>query len=213
MKHIILLFVFLLSFASAQFAQQDASAAQSPVREHEILEKPRAPYTDSARQNGVEGLVRLRVTLLANGQVGQVTPLTYLPHGLTQQAMNSARNIKFRPKSVNGKPVDVIITVEYRFTLYYENADSDITTKVAILSMPNPEIKRNELSPESEGRIAVEVFFGADGRVSVFRYVSPLTQEQKQRVEEAVGKIKFRSAIHKSGKRMSVTKVIDYEVE
>ncbi len=197
--------VFLVPF-SATFAQQSDAAApvrQFVIREHEILDRPRAPYTNAARQNGVEGVVSLRVHLLANGRVGQVTPLSALPHGLTEQAIRAARSIKFRPKTVNGNPVDVVITVDYRYTLYYENADSDITTKVAILSMPPPDIRRTELIPEAEGRIAVEVFFGADGRISVFRYVSPLSDEQKRKIDEAVEKITFRPAIHRSGKRMS----------
>jgi len=40
-----------------------------------IVFKPRASYTDSARKNNVQGTVRLKVTLLPNGSVGNITPI------------------------------------------------------------------------------------------------------------------------------------------
>lgn len=201
--------IFLLAAAAA--AQQPPRPANpaSPVREHVILEQPRAPYTSAARQNGVEGTVKLSVMLLANGKVGNVSPQTYLPHGLTQQAVNAAKGIKFTPRTINGKPVNVTVTIEYRYTLYYEDEDRDITTKVAILSRPRPEIAAADVK---DGHIAVDVFFGADGRISVFRFITTdLTAEQKAKVTEAVEKITFRPAVHKSGKKMNVTKVVAYE--
>ncbi|MBX3244321.1 MAG: energy transducer TonB [Acidobacteria bacterium] len=202
--------IFLPAAAAvAQQQTQPATPQTSPVREHVILEQPRAPYTSAARQNGVEGIVKLSVTLLANGKVGNVSPQTYLPHGLTQQAINAAKGIRFTPRTINGKPVNVTVTIEYRYTLYYEDEDRDITTKVAILSRPKPEI---DVATLKTGHIAVDVFFGSDGRISVFRFITTdLTSEQKAKVTEAVEKITFRPAVHKSGKKMNVTKVVAYE--
>ncbi len=205
------IFLSILLLATVAAAQQEPRPANptSPVREHVIHEQPRAPYTSAARQNGVEGTVKLSVTLLATGKVGNVSPQTYLPHGLTQQAVNAAKGIKFTPRTINGKPVNVTVTIEYRYTLYYEDEDRDITTKVAILSRPRPEIDTSDVKG---GHIAVEVFFGADGRISVFRFITAdLTAEQKAKVTEAAEKITFRPAVHKSGKKMSVTKVVAYE--
>ncbi|HEX6125295.1 MAG TPA: TonB family protein [Pyrinomonadaceae bacterium] len=87
----------------------------SPLR---IISKPRATYTDAARTNAVTGSVLLKVTLLASGQVGSITPVKRLPHGLTEQAIAAARQIKFEPKKVNGVPVSSIITLDYGFTIY-----------------------------------------------------------------------------------------------
>ena len=87
----------------------------SPYR---IISKPRAAYTDAARTNQVTGSVLLKVTLLASGQVGSITPVRRLPHGLTEQAIAAARLIRFEPKKVNGQPVSVVITVDYGFTIY-----------------------------------------------------------------------------------------------
>lgn len=92
-----------------------AAAVTTPLR---IISKPRPGYTDAARTNGVQGTLRLRVTLLANGQIGSITPVTRLPHGLTEQAIAAARQIRFEPKKVNGVAQSVIQTIEYSFSLY-----------------------------------------------------------------------------------------------
>lgn len=85
---------------------------------YKILAKPKATYTDAARTNNVQGTVRLKVTLLASGQVGSITPVSRLPHGLTEQAIAAARNIRFSPKKVNGNSQSVIVTLEYGFNIY-----------------------------------------------------------------------------------------------
>jgi TonB family protein len=87
----------------------------SPVK---ILSKPQAKYNDAGRTNGVQGSVRLKVTLLASGEVGTITPVTRLPHGLTEQAIAAARQLKFEPKKVNGVPVSTIVTIDYSFSIY-----------------------------------------------------------------------------------------------
>ena len=87
----------------------------SPLR---ILSKPQAKYTDAGRTNNVQGSVRLKVTLLASGQVGSITPVTRLPHGLTEQAIAAARQLRFEPAKVNGVPVSKTITIDYSFTIY-----------------------------------------------------------------------------------------------
>ncbi len=83
-----------------------------------ILAKPKALYTDAARTNNFTGVARLKVTLLASGQVGSISALNRLPHGLTEQAISAARQIRFQPKKVNGVAQSVIMTFEYSFSLY-----------------------------------------------------------------------------------------------
>ena len=66
----------------------------------------------------MQGTVRLKVTLLASGQVGSITAVTRLPHGMTEQAIAAAKQIRFEPKKVNGVPISTIQTIEYTFSLY-----------------------------------------------------------------------------------------------
>lgn len=93
-------------------------AAVAKTTNYRITFQPKATYTDEARSNNIQGAVRLKITLLASGQVGSIVPVTRLPHGLTEKAIAAARQIRFEPKTVNGVPVPVVITREYTFTIY-----------------------------------------------------------------------------------------------
>ncbi|MEP7148577.1 MAG: TonB family protein [Acidobacteriota bacterium] len=85
---------------------------------YKITAIPKATYTDAARANNVQGAVRLKITLLASGEVGSIVPVTRLPDGLTERAIAAARQIRFEPKMINGVPQSVVITREYTFTIY-----------------------------------------------------------------------------------------------
>jgi len=92
-----------------------ATAVTQPLK---ILYKPKGTYTDEARTNNVQGTVRLKITLLASGAIGSITPITRLPHGLIEQAIAAARQIKFEPAKVNGVAVSKIVTFDYGFNIY-----------------------------------------------------------------------------------------------
>ena len=83
-----------------------------------IISKPKAPFTDTARTQAIQGVVRLRVTFLSTGQIGSISPISGLSGGLTDSAIAAARNIKFEPAKKNGVPYTITKQVEYSFTLY-----------------------------------------------------------------------------------------------
>jgi TonB family protein len=89
-----------------------------PTEGVKILSKPRANYTDAARQNQVQGKVVLRVTFSANGSIGGISVISGLGNGLTEQAIAAARGIKFEPAKRGGVPYSVTKPVEYSFTIY-----------------------------------------------------------------------------------------------
>jgi TonB family protein len=84
----------------------------------QILSKPEAAYTEAARKAGVSGTVLLDVALAPDGEVKHILVLRALPLGLTQQCINVARQIKFIPGLVDGKPVSVMVRVEYSFMIF-----------------------------------------------------------------------------------------------
>lgn len=83
-----------------------------------LQSKPRADYTDFARFYEISGTVRLRVTFLATGEIGAVTPVSKLPFGLTDEAVKAARSIRFTPLKRDGQAYTIIKPVEYSFTIY-----------------------------------------------------------------------------------------------
>lgn len=77
----------------------------------------RGVYTAKARRNKIEGMVKLNVTLLSSGKIGEVFVINGLPDGLTEQAIKAAKAIKFEPQKVNNVPKTVTLEVNYLFTL------------------------------------------------------------------------------------------------
>jgi hypothetical protein len=94
---------------------EGSKASTTPLK---ILSKPSPPYTKYARFYQIAGVVRMRVTFLANGTIGSVTTLTKLPFGLTEEAVAAARQIKFEPYKLDGQPQNVMRQVEYNFVIY-----------------------------------------------------------------------------------------------
>lgn len=88
----------------------------------EITAKPDPTYTREARRMGVQGVVVLKVLLLANGKLDRVRVVRRLPYGLTENAIFAACQIKFKPAIKAGKEVSQWATLEYGFRI----ADSSI---------------------------------------------------------------------------------------
>ena len=82
-----------------------------------ILAKPTPGYTEEARRAGVSGVVRLRVVLGSDGNVRHVLVLRRLSHGLTEKAVEAARQVRFNPATLGGQPVSQYVVLEYGFNL------------------------------------------------------------------------------------------------
>jgi TonB family protein len=176
-----------------------------------ILSKPRASYTDAARENGVEGVVRLRVTFLPSGEIGVVSPVSGLPYGLTEQAVAAARSMKFEPAQKNGVPVGSNKVIEYSFSMYYKENDKNLEYKAEILEMPPAEHPPESNLQSVGGKVIALVALSSSGNAQIIETKTDLPKEFVQKTVEAVGKIKFKPAIHKNGNVVTQTKEIEYE--
>lgn len=83
-----------------------------------ILFKPLATYTEKARENRFEGTVRLLVEFRSDGTIGDINVLRRQPYGLTDEAVEAAKEIRFRPAMRYGEAVTVNKEVEYNFSIY-----------------------------------------------------------------------------------------------
>ena len=83
-----------------------------------VLSKPEPQYTEDARRNLVMGTVGLRVVFSRTGEVTDIRAIHALPFGLTERAIAAARQIRFHPATRDGRPVNVIMQLEYNFNLY-----------------------------------------------------------------------------------------------
>ncbi len=83
-----------------------------------VVSKPEPTYTEAARQNQIVGTVILRAVFSADGTVRHVLVVSGLSYGLTENAINAARKIKFIPATINGRPVSMFMELQYNFNLY-----------------------------------------------------------------------------------------------
>jgi TonB family protein len=83
-----------------------------------LVSKPEPSYTEKARQERVKGTVVLKGCFTGWGEVDDISVVSGLPHGLTEQAILVARQIKFVPAKKDGKFVSMWIQLEYNFNLY-----------------------------------------------------------------------------------------------
>jgi TonB family protein len=93
------------------------AAATPQFTSIEVLSKPAVQYTAEARQLKIQGDVVLRVTFTATGQVVVQGVTRGLGHGLDEEARRVASQIRFRPATKNGQPVDSTTTITITFQL------------------------------------------------------------------------------------------------
>jgi len=98
-------------------AVQPQAVVQPATTTLEVLSKPPVQYTAAARQQKIQGDVVLRVTFTANGQVLVQGVVRGLGYGLDEEARRVAQEIKFRPATRNGQPVDLTTNITITFQL------------------------------------------------------------------------------------------------
>lgn len=113
-----------------QIYAEEASAPEQPLAERaifsskeltsraHILKWPQPQYTEAARQAQVRGTIVLRAIFAADGKVKRILVVKALSHGLTEQAVNAARSIRFTPAVKDGRQVSQYIQIEYNFNIY-----------------------------------------------------------------------------------------------
>lgn len=108
--------------AAAENSSEVIASEKSPTAEEKqslmIIFKPKPRYTDAARQSNVQGSIMLRVTFLANGGIGAITPVSELSHGLTEQAIIAAKKMVFLPQKIGNRTQTVVRPVQYNFSIY-----------------------------------------------------------------------------------------------
>jgi TonB family protein len=102
--------------SAPQVRKKESEAPQTAV---EITFKPRPDYTAEARKLKVEGEVLVKVLFTASGQVRVLGVTRGLGHGLDENAIKAAEQIRFKPAAREGAPVDSTATVHIVFQLAY----------------------------------------------------------------------------------------------
>lgn len=109
-----------LNFLVEYYARKEKNPDEQTVysKPYKILSKIAPGYTEKARTNGVSGTIKMKILLAQDGKVRYMFISKSLPDGLTEQAIRAAQQIRFEPAEKDGKPVSVVISIEYNFSIY-----------------------------------------------------------------------------------------------
>ena len=87
------------------------------ITEPEKLSGPVPLYPEAALRARIQGVVVLECIIGKTGDVTDVKVLRGLPLGLTESAVDAVRSWKFKPSTLNEKPVEVLYILTVRFNL------------------------------------------------------------------------------------------------
>jgi protein TonB len=96
---------------------------EQPIRVGGPVSEPRRifyvepKYPEVARRAGISGTVILEVVVGKDGAVKDVQVLRAAPMGLTEAAVEAVRLWRYQPSTLNGKAVEVVLTVTVRYSL------------------------------------------------------------------------------------------------
>ncbi|HEY6330153.1 MAG TPA: energy transducer TonB [Blastocatellia bacterium] len=96
---------------------RDVVASSNVDRLPRALYKPRPDYTEEARKNRVQGTIRARAVVGADGAVKGIVLVNHLPDGLDEEAVAAIRQMRFSPAVKGGQPVACYVILEVEFNL------------------------------------------------------------------------------------------------
>src|SRR5262245_50345910 len=82
-----------------------------------VTKKPEPKYTKEARKKKQEGTVTLLAVFDSTGHVTHLRIVYGLPYGLTDRAIEAAKQIQFPPGLKDGHPVSMWMELQYNFNL------------------------------------------------------------------------------------------------
>ncbi len=117
--------LFVLSFTAFAAAQGTGQAEQKPAdRPLRVTYNPSGEYTADARSKMLSGWIKLRVTFLDTGELGDIfyvdesaSDKALSKAGLLKSSYEAAKKIKFLPAIKDGNPVTVTKVLVYNFEI------------------------------------------------------------------------------------------------
>jgi len=132
------LVLFLLaSMAMAQPKESGPFRVGGEVSRPEKISGESPDYTEMARKARISGVVIVEAVIDENGDVTETKVLKGLPMGLDQAAVEALETWKFRPATMDGRPVPVYYIVTLNFQL---DAGLSFGPRFGQLMLDNPEL-------------------------------------------------------------------------
>ncbi len=105
----------LLAGGTARAEEGAAAPAAVAVEPPQLVQESPARYPEAIADQGVSGVVKLRIVVDESGAVGTVEIVERVHPELDLAAAEAAKGLRFQAATMDGKPVPVVIEYEYRF--------------------------------------------------------------------------------------------------
>lgn len=185
------------------------------------LNRPQPTYTEEAQRNHIQGSVRLRLLVAADGKVTRVKLIRGLPYGLDEEAIQTAYSLRLKPAMKAGKPVECwqVFEIEYRLPRdpwvgSVWGADSTtIDERPEMLTRPQANYTEEALRSRVQGSLRLRLLAGVSGEVKRVEIIRGLPYGlDDQAIHTAFG-LRFKPAM-KAGKPVEcwLSFEIDYKL-
>lgn len=162
-----------------------------------VVSEPQPGYTVEAKSNDVTGTVTLCCVLHSSSTITNVAVVKGLPDGLTEQAIEAARQLKFTPAVKDNRNVSQYATINYTFELYDDEDDPQVTRKAVILEQSAAEYTDEAKARRIEGTVVLLVRLGRDGKAHVASVVRGLPNGLTERVMAAAREISYEFKLNR----------------
>lgn len=96
---------------------ETAEACTEPASKPKPVQVSQPAFPEEARAAGIQGRVRVELTVDTAGAVVNAKVVEGLGHGLDEAALDAARTYVFEPAQRCGKAVSATFTISVRFTI------------------------------------------------------------------------------------------------
>lgn len=187
--------------------QLDLSNATEPPKLNGV---PEIDYPETARKNGVEGTVKISMTLGEDGRIKDINIVQGLPFGVSEAVTKGLQGLPFEPAKRNGQPIPVKMFFDYTVTAVYSENDKNVS-KPKLIEKPEAVYPESQRADSVKGKVLVTVMFYEDGTVEILSVNSVMPKDFDRAAVEAAKKIKFEPAVHKKSKKaVSQQMVVEY---
>lgn len=172
---------------------------------------PEFNYPEAARRNGVEGTLKIILTLGEDSKIKNLTVEQPLGFGVTEAITKDLEALRFQPAKRDGKPIAVKLFFDYIVVATYSESSKDVG-KPKITDQPAAVYPDKYRAEKTKGKVSVTATFYPDGKLEINGVSSTMPKEFDRAATDAAKNIKFTPAVHKKSKKpVAQAMTIEYD--
>jgi TonB family protein len=187
-------------------AQDDQAPAKDIVTNPSIVRKVEPRYTERTRKAGIEGTVKLKLIVAADGHPKDIEVVQSLDPELDINAIAAVADWVWKPGTKNGEPIATKTNVEVSFHLMKKIEDG--VTQPSIIRKVEPWYSKKAEKNKIEGTVKIRTVISTDGHATKIEIVESLDPELDENAIAALKQWVFKPGT-KDGKPVAVYATIE----